>query len=266
MQRYSRQLLLPDVGIIGQRRLSNARVLVIGAGGLGSPALLYLAAAGVGTLGILDSDTVELSNLQRQIVHGPDDVGRRKVESAAEAVHRANPQVATRLHGERLDSGNALEILAEYDLVLDGTDTFATRYLVNDACVLLGKPYVWGSVLRFEGQASVFWARHGPQYRDLHPAPPPPGSVPSCAEGGVLGVVCATIGSVMATEALKLITGIGRPLLGRVLVYDALETSFRTIDPPAGPPGGADHPPDRLRGILRDSRSPMRPWRRTVTP
>jgi adenylyltransferase/sulfurtransferase len=238
-ERYSRHLIIPDVGVLGQRRLRNARVLVVGAGGLGSPTLLYLAAAGVGTLGIVDDDTVDTSNLQRQIIHGQSDVGRLKAESAAESISAVNPQVRTVLHTDRLDSGNALAIFADYDLVLDGTDTFATRYLINDACALLGMPYVWGSIFRFEGQASVFWVSHGPQYRDLYPVPPPPGAVPSCAEGGVLGVLCATIGSVMATEAIKLITGIGRSLLGRLLIYDALEMTVRTIpvrpDPRAEP-------------------------------
>ncbi len=242
LDRYSRQVIIPGVGTNGQRRLKNARVLVIGAGGLGSPILMYLAAAGVGTLGIMDFDTVESSNLQRQVIHGVADLGRPKTRSAAETVAAINPLVRVRQHTERLDSVNALELISRYHLVLDGTDNFATRYLVNDACVLAGKPYVWGSILRFEGQVSVFWAEHGPQYRDLHPVPPPPGSVPSCAEGGVLGVLCATIGSLMATEAVKLICGIGVPLLGRVLTYDALEATFRTVnlrrDPDALPVTG----------------------------
>lgn len=239
VQRYSRHLIIPEVGVLGQRRLSNAKVLVIGAGGLGSPALLYLAAAGVGTLGVVDFDTVDESNLQRQIIHGQADLGRSKVVSAAESVARVNPLVRTVLHEQRLDRSNVLDIFAGYDLVLDGTDNFATRYLVNDACVLLGMPYVWGSIFRFQGQVSVFWAKYGPQYRDLYPVPPPPGSVPSCAEGGVLGVLCATIGAAMSTEAIKLITGIGRTLVGRLLVYDALEMSYRTVtvlpDPAADP-------------------------------
>lgn len=228
-QRYSRHLLIPEVGSEGQRRLRNAKVLVLGAGGLGSPTLLYLAAAGVGTLGIVDFDVVETSNLQRQIIHRDADIGRSKAVSAARAVADVNPLVRTVLHEVRLTSENAVEIFGDYDIVLDGTDNFATRYLVNDACVLAGKPYVWGSIFRFEGQVSVFWAEHGPHYRDLYPVPPPPGSVPSCAEGGVLGVLCATIGSVMATEAIKVICGIGRPLLGRLLVYNALDMSFRTV-------------------------------------
>ncbi|MGI8416323.1 MAG: molybdopterin-synthase adenylyltransferase MoeB [Nakamurella sp.] len=229
VERYSRQLIIPEIGVLGQRRLKNARVLVIGAGGLGSPALMYLAAAGVGTLGIVDFDTVEASNLQRQVIHRTADVGRPKIESAADAVASINPLVTVIQHAHRLDSGNALAVIAGYDLVLDGTDNFATRYLVNDACVLAGKPYVWGSIFRFEGQVSVFWAEHGPQYRDVYPVPPPPGAVPSCAEGGVLGVLCATVGSVMVTEAIKLICGIGEPLVGRLLIYDALELSFRTV-------------------------------------
>lgn len=237
VERYSRQLIIPAVGVLGQRRLKNARVLVIGAGGLGSPALMYLAAAGVGTLGIVDFDRVDASNLQRQVIHRTADVGRPKTESAADAVASINPLVTVIQHAERLDSGNALAVIAGYDLVLDGTDNFATRYLVNDACVLAGKPCVWGSIFRFEGQASVFWAEHGPHYRDVYPVPPPPGAVPSCAEGGVLGVLCATIGSVMVTETIKLICGIGEPLVGRLLIYDALELSFRTVNVRRDPHG-----------------------------
>ena len=237
--RYSRHLIIPDVGVPGQKRLKNAKVLVVGAGGLGSPALLYLAAAGVGTLGIVDFDVVDESNLQRQVIHGVSDIGKPKALSAKESIAEINPNVNVVLHTERLDSDNALDVFRPYDLVLDGTDNFATRYLVNDACVLLGKPYVWGSIFRFEGQVSVFWNEHGPNYRDLYPEPPPPGMVPSCAEGGVLGVLCASIGSVMVTEAIKLICGIGEPLLGRLMVYDALEMSYRTIKvrkDPAGEP------------------------------
>ena len=239
VERYSRHLIIPEVGMIGQKRLKNAKVLVVGAGGLGSPALLYLAAAGVGTLGILDFDVVDESNLQRQVIHGQSDVGKSKAVSAAESVAEINPFVEVILHTDRLESENALEIFAGYDLILDGTDNFATRYLVNDACVLLNKPYVWGSIFRFEGQVSLFWAEYGPQYRDLYPEPPPPGMVPSCAEGGVLGVLCASIGSVMVTEAIKLITGIGETLLGRLMVYDALEMTYRTVKirrDPAGEP------------------------------
>jgi molybdopterin/thiamine biosynthesis adenylyltransferase/rhodanese-related sulfurtransferase len=229
VRRYSRHLIIPDVGMDGQKRLKNARVLVIGAGGLGSPALLYLAAAGVGTLGIVEFDTVDESNLQRQIIHGQSDIGKSKALSAKESISEVNPLVNVVVHDTRLDNDNVMEIFAQYDLILDGTDNFATRYLVNDAAVLSHKPYVWGSIFRFEGQVSVFWADQGPQYRDLYPVPPPPGMVPSCAEGGVLGVLCASIGSVMVTEAIKLITGIGDPLIGRLMVYDALEMSYKTL-------------------------------------
>ncbi|MEB3070390.1 adenylyltransferase/sulfurtransferase MoeZ [[Mycobacterium] vasticus] len=231
--RYSRHLIIPDVGVLGQRRLKNARVLVIGAGGLGAPTLLYLAAAGVGTLGIVDDDVVEESNLQRQVIHGVSDVGRSKAESARDSIAAVNPLVQVRLHQVRLTADNAVELFESYDLILDGTDNFATRYLVNDAAALAHKPYVWGSIYRFEGQVSVFWEDapdgRGLNYRDLYPEPPPPGTVPSCAEGGVLGVLCASIGSVMGTEAIKLITGIGESLLGRLMIYDALAMSYRTI-------------------------------------
>ncbi|MCL3838858.1 adenylyltransferase/sulfurtransferase MoeZ [Aeromicrobium duanguangcaii] len=229
VRRYSRHLIIPDVGMTGQKRLKNAKVLVIGAGGLGSPALLYLAAAGVGTLGIIDDDVVDESNLQRQVIHGQSDIDKPKVISAAESVAETNPYVNVITHNVRLDTDNVLEIFSQYDLILDGTDNFATRYLVNDAAVILNKPYVWGSIYRFEGQVSVFWAQEGPQYRDLYPEPPPPGMVPSCAEGGVLGVLCASIGSIMVTEAIKLITGIGDPLIGRLMVYDALEMRYTTL-------------------------------------
>ena len=229
VRRYSRHLIIPDVGMDGQKRLKNARVLVIGAGGLGSPALLYLAAAGVGTLGIVEFDTVDESNLQRQIIHGQSDIGKSKAVSARESIAEVNPLVRVVVHDTRLDNDNVMDIFAQYDLIVDGTDNFATRYLVNDAAVLSHKPYVWGSIFRFEGQVSVFWADHGPQYRDLYPSPPPPGMVPSCAEGGVLGVLCASIGSIMVTEAIKLITGIGEPLIGRLMVYDALEMSYKTL-------------------------------------
>ena len=229
VKRYSRHLIIPDVGMTGQKRLKNAKVLVVGAGGLGSPALLYLAAAGVGTLGIVDFDVVDESNLQRQIIHGVSDIGKPKAESARDSIQEINPYVEVILHQERLDSDNALDIFRPYDLIVDGTDNFATRYLVNDAAVLLGKPYVWGSIYRFDGQASVFWAEHGPCYRCLYPEPPPPGMVPSCAEGGVLGVLCASIGSIQVNEAIKLITGIGEPLVGSLMVYDALEMEYRKI-------------------------------------
>lgn len=229
VRRYSRHLIIPDVGMTGQKRLKNAKVLCVGAGGLGSPALMYLAAAGVGTLGIVEFDVVDESNLQRQIIHGQSDVGRPKAESARDSVKEINPHVNVVLHTERLDSSNVLGLFAQYDLIVDGTDNFATRYLVNDACVLLGKPYVWGSIYRFDGQASVFWAEHGPCYRCLYPEPPPPGMVPSCAEGGVLGVLCASIGSIQVTEAIKLITGVGDSLMGRLMVYDALEMNYRQV-------------------------------------
>jgi sulfur-carrier protein adenylyltransferase/sulfurtransferase len=229
IRRYSRHLIIPDVGVTGQKRLKNARVLCVGAGGLGSPALMYLAAAGVGTLGIVDFDTVDESNLQRQIIHGQSDIGRSKAESAAATVKEINPYVNVVIHNTALDRDNVKEIFADYDLIVDGTDNFATRYMVNDAAVLLGKPYVWGSIYRFDGQASVFWAEHGPCYRCLYPEPPPPGMVPSCAEGGVLGVLCGSIGAIQVTEAIKLLTGIGEPLVGGLTVYDALEMSYRKI-------------------------------------
>ncbi|MDR6413761.1 molybdopterin-synthase adenylyltransferase MoeB [Pseudarthrobacter sulfonivorans] len=239
VERYSRHLIIPEIGAVGQRRLKNAKVLVIGAGGLGSPALLYLAAAGVGTLGIIDEDDVDLSNLQRQVIHGVADVGRSKIESARDSIAALNPLVEVRLHNARLDASNALELFADYDLILDGADNFATRYLVNDAAAILGKPYVWGSIFRFDGQVSVFWEKHGPTYRDLYPEAPPAGSVPSCGEGGVFGMLCAAVGSLMVTEAVKLITGVGRSLLGRVALFDALGGSWREIrvaKDPAGAP------------------------------
>ncbi|KHL01653.1 molybdopterin-synthase adenylyltransferase MoeB [Sinomonas humi] len=237
VQRYSRHVIIPEIGDIGQRRLKNAKVLVIGAGGLGSPALLYLAAAGVGTLGIVDDDAVELSNLQRQVIHGVSDVGRPKAHSARDAVRELNPLVDVRLHEVYLDASNALEIFADYDLILDGTDNFATRYLVNDAAAILGKPYVWGSIFRFDGQVSVFWEKYGPTYRDLYPEAPPAGSVPSCGEGGVYGMLCATIGASMVTEAVKLIAGVGRTLLGRVQLYDALHAAWRELRVAKDPEG-----------------------------
>lgn len=233
ISRYSRHLLIPEVGLEGQRRLKSSKVLVIGAGGLGSPVLLYLAAAGVGTLGIIDFDVVDESNLQRQIIHGQSDIGRPKPESARDAINELNPYIKVRLHRERLEVANAPGIISTYDLIVDGTDNFATRYLVNDACVLAGKPYVWGSIFRFEGQVSVFWENapggKGLNYRDLYPEPPPAEMAPSCAEGGVLGILCASIGAMMATEAIKLITGIGETMLGRLAVYDALDMSYRFI-------------------------------------
>ena len=253
--RYSRHLIIPDLGVDGQKRLKNAKVLVIGAGGLGSPALLYLAAAGVGTIGIVEFDVVDESNLQRQIIHGQSDIGRSKAQSARDSIREINPLVEVRLHELRLEPDNAVDLFKQYDLILDGTDNFATRYLVNDAAVLAGKPYVWGSIYRFEGQVSVFWEDApdglGLNYRDLYPEPPPPGMVPSCAEGGVLGILCASIASVMGTEAIKLITGIGDPLLGRLMVYDALDMTYRTIKIRKDPDDAEDHRADRLRGVLR---------------
>ena len=229
VRRYSRHLIIPDVAMAGQQRLMNAKVLCVGAGGLGSPALMYLAAAGVGTLGIVEFDTVDESNLQRQIIHGQSDIGKSKAQSAKAKIAEINPYVNVVTHESRLDNSNVMEIFSQYDIIVDGTDNFATRYLVNDACVLLKKPYVWGSIYRFDGQASVFWAEYGPCYRCLYPEPPPPGMVPSCAEGGVLGVLCATIGSIQTTEAIKVITGVGDPMIGSLIIYDALEMSFRKI-------------------------------------
>ena len=230
IRRYSRHLSLPEVGLEGQRKICSASVLCIGAGGLGSPIAMYLAAAGIGKLGILDFDSVELSNLQRQIIHGTPDIGRPKTQSAGETIHRLNPNVEVILHDTRLTSANALDILRPYDIVVDGTDNFTTRYLTNDACVLLKKPNVYGSIFRFEGQASVF-APHlgGPCYRCLYPEPPPPGTVPSCAEGGVLGVLPGIIGLIQATEILKLVLGKGTSLLNRLLLYNALDMQFREL-------------------------------------
>ena len=227
--RYSRHVIIPDVGLTGQRRLKNARVLLVGAGGLGSPLALYLAAAGVGTLGLVDYDVVDLTNLQRQILHGTKDVGRSKLDSATERIRDVNPHVHVEPFETRLTSANALDILRDFDVVVDGTDNFPTRYLTNDACVLLGKPNVYGSIFRFEGQASVFATADGPCYRCLFPEPPPPGLVPSCAEGGVLGVLPGLIGTIQATETIKLLLGIGEPLIGRLLLVDALATRFHTV-------------------------------------
>ncbi|WP_137122389.1 molybdopterin-synthase adenylyltransferase MoeB [Segeticoccus rhizosphaerae] len=242
--RYARHILIPEVGLEGQRRLRSARVLVVGAGGLGSPALLYLAAAGVGTLGIVDDDVVDVTNLQRQVVHGVDDVGAAKTSSAARTVAAINPGVEVVEHRLRIDSDNALDLVSGYDLVVDGTDNFPTRYLLNDACVLTGKPHVWASIYRFDGQVSVWWAQHGPCYRCVFPEPPAPGLVPSCAEGGVLGVLPAAMGSVQSTEAIKLLLGIGEPLVGRLLVHDALRQTWDTLtvrkDP--GCPVCGEHP------------------------
>ncbi len=227
--RYSRHLIMPEVALDGQKKLKAAKVLTIGAGGLGSPLAMYLAAAGVGTLGIVDFDVVDESNLQRQIIHGTSDVGRKKMESAKETIKNINPNVEVIGFEEPLSSENALEIFKDFDIIVDGTDNFPTRYLVNDACVLLGKPNVYGSIFRFEGQASVFHAEEGPCYRCLYPEPPPPGLVPSCAEGGVLGILPGAIGIIQATETVKLILGAGEPLIGRLMLYDALGMSFREM-------------------------------------
>lgn len=229
LARFSRQLSLPGFDEAAQRRLANARVLVIGAGGLGSATVPYLASAGIGTIGIIDTDVVELSNLHRQIVHGVADIGRSKLDSIAESVAAIDPETTVIQHGEHLDSSNILGILTNYDVLLDGSDNFPTRYLANDAAVLTGKPLVWGAILRYAGQVSVSWAEHGPTYRDLFPSPPPPGSVPSCAEGGVLPSVCAVIGAIMSAETIKVITGIGEPLIGAVTTYDALTGRFREL-------------------------------------
>jgi molybdopterin/thiamine biosynthesis adenylyltransferase/rhodanese-related sulfurtransferase len=229
IRRYGRHLVLPEVGLAGQRRIKGARILLVGAGGLGSPAALYLAAAGVGQLSIVDFDVVDVSNLQRQVLHGTRDVGRPKTESARDRLLDLNPHLSVSLHETRLDAANALDLVRDHDLVVDGADNFATRYLVNDACVLAGRPNVHASIFRFDGQASVFATAGGPCYRCLHPSPPPPGEVPSCAEGGVLGVLPGLLGTIQATEALKLVAGIGQPLVGRLLLVDALAMQFRTV-------------------------------------
>jgi molybdopterin/thiamine biosynthesis adenylyltransferase/rhodanese-related sulfurtransferase len=242
--RYSRHLIMPEVGVEGQKRLKAGSVLLIGAGGLGSPLGLYLAAAGVGRLGLVDFDVVDFSNLQRQVLHATDDVGRSKLQSAKDRLHAINPEVQLDLHETRLTSANALSLFEPYDLIIDGTDNFPTRYLVNDACVLLQKPNVYGSIFRFDGQASVFYPGRGPCYRCLYPEPPPPGEVPSCAEGGVLGILPGLIGCIQATEAVKLLLGQGSPLIGRLLLYDALQMSFREFRVRRNPrcPVCGDHP------------------------
>ena len=227
--RYSRHLIMPEVGMVGQLKLKAASVLCIGAGGLGSPVAMYLAAAGVGRIGIVDFDVVDHSNLQRQVIHGTPDVGRPKLDSARDRLNALNPEVKVETHDVALSSENALELLADYDIIVDGTDNFPTRYLVNDACVILGRPNVYGSIFRFEGQASVFATKDGPCYRCLYPEPPPPGLVPSCAEGGVLGVLPGVIGTIQATEAVKLIMGVGEPLVNRFMIYDALRMRFREL-------------------------------------
>ena len=229
IQRYSRHLIMPEVGMTGQKKLKSASILLIGAGGLGSPLGLYLAAAGIGRLGLVDFDVVDHSNLQRQVLHTTADVGRPKLQSAAEHLQAINPEVALDHYETHISSANAMELMEPYDIVIDGTDNFPTRYLVNDACVLLGKPNVYGSIFRFDGQASVFHPPHGPCYRCLFPEPPPPGMVPSCAEGGVLGILPGTIGVIQATEAVKLILGTGKSLIGRLMIYDALDMTFREM-------------------------------------
>ncbi len=248
--RYSRHLIMPEVAMAGQKRLKAARVLLIGAGGLGSPLGMYLAAAGVGTLGLVDFDVVDVTNLQRQVLHGTKDVGRPKLESARDRLADLNPEVRVEPYETRLTSENALELVRAYDVIVDGTDNFPTRYLVNDACVLAGKPNVYGSIFRFEGQATVFWAGHGPCYRCLYPEPPPPGLVPSCAEGGVLGILPGVVGLLQATEVVKLLLGAGEPLLGRLLLFDALRMRFRELRIKASPECPVCGPTPTIRELL----------------
>ena len=250
MARYSRHVIMPEVGLDGQRKLKAAKVLVIGTGGLGSPLALYLAAAGVGTLGLVDFDVVDVSNLQRQIIHGTADVGRSKCQSAADRLHDVNPAVTLDHWEDRFTSKNALDIVKHYDIVVDGTDNFPTRYLVNDACVLLNKPNVYGSIFRFDGQATVFDPRSGPCYRCLYPEPPPPGEVPSCAEGGVLGILPGVIGCIQATETIKLILGVGEPLIGRLLHYDALNMTFKTYKIRRDPKWAVGAPHPTIKGLI----------------
>ena len=250
LARYARHVILPDVGIDGQRRLKAARVVLVGAGGLGSPAAMYLAAAGVGTIGIVDSDAVDASNLQRQILHATADTGRPKVESAKDRLRAINPNVSVEMHHARLTSANALAILERYDVVVDGADNFPTRYLVNDACVLLGKPNAFGAIFRFEGQASVFGAKNGPCYRCVYPEPPPPGLVPSCAEAGVFGILPGVIGTIQATETIKLILGVGETLVGRLLVYDAMRMAFRELKVPKDPDCPVCGPRPTVRALI----------------
>lgn len=244
IRRYSRHLIMPEVGLTGQKKLKAASVLLVGTGGLGSPLAMYLAAAGVGRIGLVDYDVVDASNLQRQVVHGMSTVGKLKVESARDRIKDLNPDIKVDVYNESFTSENALDIARPYDVIIDGTDNFPTRYLVNDVCVILGKPNVYGSIFRFEGQASVFWAEHGPCYRCLFPEPPPPGLVPSCAEGGVFGVLPGTVGTIQATEAIKLITGIGDPLIGRLLLYDALGMTIDEVKLRKNPncPVCSEHP------------------------
>ena len=248
--RYSRHIIMPEVGLDGQKKLKAAKVLLIGTGGLGSPLALYLAAAGVGTLGLVDFDTVDASNLQRQIIHGTKDVGRSKCQSAADKLRDINPEVTVVLHEERFTSKNAMAIVQPYDIVVDGTDNFPTRYLVNDVCVLLNKPNVYGSIFRFDGQATVFHPAIGPCYRCLYPEPPPPGEVPSCAEGGVLGILPGVVGCIQATETIKLILGIGEPLIGRLLHYDALNMTFKTFKIRRDPKWAVGAPHPTITGLI----------------
>lgn len=248
--RYSRHVIMPEVGLEGQRRLKAAKVLIIGTGGLGAPVGMYLAAAGVGTLGFVDFDVVDASNLQRQIIHGTPDVGRSKCQSAKDRIADINPEITVDLWEERFTSKNALDIVKHYDIVVDGTDNFPTRYLVDDTCVLLNKPNVYGSILRFDGQATVFDPRVGPCYRCLYPEPPPPGEVPSCAEGGVLGILPGVIGCIQATEAIKLILGIGETLVGRLLHYDALNMTFRTFKIRRNPKWAIGAPHPTVKGLI----------------
>jgi molybdopterin/thiamine biosynthesis adenylyltransferase/rhodanese-related sulfurtransferase len=248
--RYSRHIIMPEVGLDGQKKLKAAKVLIIGTGGLGSPLALYLGAAGVGTIGLVDFDTVDASNLQRQIIHGTKDVGRSKCQSAADKLQDLNPEVNVVLHEERFTSKNAVQIVEPYDIVIDGTDNFPTRYLTNDVCVLLNKPNVYGSIFRFDGQATVFHPEKGPCYRCLYPEPPPPGEVPSCAEGGVLGILPGVIGCIQATETIKLILGIGEPLIGRLLHYDALNMTFKTFKIRRDPKWAVGAPHPTIKGLI----------------
>ncbi len=248
--RYSRHIIMPEVGLDGQKKLKAAKVLIIGTGGLGSPLALYLAAAGVGTLGLVDFDTVDASNLQRQIIHGTKDIGRSKCQSAADTLRDINPEVNVVLHEERFTSKNAIAIVTPYDIVVDGTDNFPTRYLTNDVCVLLNKPNVYGSIFRFDGQATVFHPALGPCYRCLYPEPPPPGEVPSCAEGGVLGILPGVIGCIQATETIKLILGIGEPLIGRLLLFDALNMTFKTFKIRRDPKWAVGAPHPTITGLI----------------
>lgn len=266
--RYSRHLTLPGMGLKGQKRLKNSSALIVGAGGLGAPISTYLTAAGVGRIGIVEFDRVESSNLQRQLLFETGDIGRPKLEVAVERLRRLNPHIDIVPHAERLDGSNALRLLADYDVILDGTDNFATRYLINDACVRLGKPDVYGSIFRFEGQVSIFWAQRGPCYRCLFPDPPPPGAVPDCAEGGVLGVLPGTVGTLQATEAIKLMLGAGKPLIGRLLLYDALSMQIRELElrkDPDCPGCGPDAQQGPLQETAQTCETPLRDGISTLT-